>query len=1462
MPSLLKSTRRYRRNFAKIENIIDIPNLIDIQKKSYEAFLQRTVPPDRRENIGLQAVFKSVFPIRDFNETSSLEFVGYAFGEPKYDVEECHQRGMTYAAPFKVTIRLVVWDKNPETGSPAIRDVKEQEVYFGEIPLMTENGTFVINGTERVIVSQLHRSPGVFFDHDKGKTHSSGKLLYAARIIPYRGSWIDFEFDPKDTIHVRIDRRRKLPATVLLRALFYISRDAIERASLKLLQLAVGRQGAALADVQAQLAEAAGLGPEQVQAYLRALAQREIVSLDGDRVVVRNAEALRGVHQDPKFTPTVNTTEALLNYYYKTERIRIEGDELIKVVEPELLSGQRASDDIVHPETGEVIVKKNRKFTKAAIKKLVAAGIATIPVDREDVVGKVIARDVVDPETGEVLAQTNEELTAEKFEQLRARGIREFGLLYIEGVGPYLRDTLLQDKTSSAEEAIIEIYRRLRPGDPPTVETASTLFNNLFFNPERYDLSRVGRLKLNHKLGLNAPLDVTVLRREDILEVVRYLIDLKNGNGVVDDIDHLGNRRVRAVGELLENQYRIGLVRMERAIKERMSLQEVETLMPHDLINAKPVSAVVKEFFGSSQLSQFMDQTNPLSEITHKRRLSALGPGGLTRERAGFEVRDVHPTHYGRICPIETPEGPNIGLIASLSTYARVNEYGFIETPYRKVVDGRVTKEIVFLSALDEENHVIAQANAPVDAEGRITAELVTARIGGEFTLVRPGEVDLMDVSPKQLVSVAASLIPFLENDDANRALMGSNMQRQAVPLLRTDAPLIGTGVEGVVARDSGVTVVARRDGVVESVDASRIVIKYEGTEDGHDDAGVDIYNLIKYQRSNQSTCINQKPIVKRGDRVKKGEIIADGPATHEGELALGHNVLVAFMPWGGYNFEDSILISERVVKDDSFTSIHIEEFECVARDTKLGKEEITRDIPNVGDESLKDLDESGIVRIGAEVKPGDILVGKVTPKGETQLSPEEKLLRAIFGEKAGDVRDSSLRVPPGVEGIVINAKVFSRKGADKDDRTKFIEDKEVAKLMKDQEDEIRIINESAFLKVRRLVVGKTATAKVVHHRTGQPLIQKGQKITEEMLLKVPREQWAEIQVEGAERLDEQINEILEHTQEQIELIKMLFEEKISRLKKGDELPPGVIKMVKVYVAQKRKLSVGDKMAGRHGNKGVVSRILPEEDMPYLADGTPVDIVLNPLGVPSRMNVGQILETHLGWAARELGQRLQRMLDQHYSPQALRDLLKRIYKEHGAAEEIDAMDEDELKAFVAKLRRGVYMATPVFDGASEHEIREMLGLAELPQSGQTVLYDGRTGEPFDQQVTVGTMYMLKLHHLVDDKLHARSIGPYSLVTQQPLGGKAQFGGQRLGEMEVWAMEAYGAAYSLQEFLTVKSDDVAGRTRMYEAIVKGEHIFEPGLPESFNVLVKELQSLALDVELIEDKKEETTAAAAD
>ena len=1448
MNGVLKSARRFRRNFAKIEKIIDIPNLIDIQKKSYEAFLQRTVPPDRRENIGLQAVFKSVFPIKDFNGTSSLEFVGYAFGEPKYDVEECHQRGMTYAAPFKVTIRLVVWDKNPDTGSPAIRDVKEQEVYFGEIPLMTENGTFVINGTERVIVSQLHRSPGVFFDHDKGKTHSSGKVLYAARIIPYRGSWIDFEFDPKDTIHVRIDRRRKLPATILLRALFHVSREASEKACAKILQLAGGRQGASLADVRREAGEFAGLGPEQMDALLRALEQRAIVTVQDDRVVVLNAEALRSVHQDPKFYPQVNTTEALLNYYYKTERIRIEGDRLIKVVEPELLSGQRASSDIVHPETGEVIVKRNRKFTKAAIKKLVSANITTIPVERDDVIGKVVARDIVDPETGEVLAQTNDELTPEKFEQIKARGIKEIGLLYIEGVGPYLRDTLLSDKTATAEDAIIEIYRRLRPGDPPTIDTASQLFANLFFNPERYDLSKVGRLKINHKLGLSSSLDTTVLRREDILEVVRYLIDLKNGNGVVDDIDHLGNRRVRAVGELLENQYRIGLVRMERAIKERMSLQEVETLMPHDLINAKPVSAVVKEFFGSSQLSQFMDQTNPLSEVTHKRRLSALGPGGLTRERAGFEVRDVHATHYGRICPIETPEGPNIGLIASLSTYARVNEFGFIETPYRKVVDGKVTNEIVFLSALEEENHVIAQANAPLDAEGRFAAELVTARIGGEFTLVRPSEVDLMDVSPKQLVSVAASLIPFLENDDANRALMGSNMQRQAVPLLRTDAPLVGTGVEDVVARDSGVTVVARRDGIVESVDASRIVIKYEGTEDGSDEAGVDIYNLIKYMRSNQSTCINQKPIVKPGDRVKKGEIIADGPATHEGELALGHNVLVAFMPWGGYNFEDSILISERVVKDDSFTSIHIEEFECVARDTKLGKEEITRDIPNVGDESLKDLDESGIVRIGAEVKPGDILVGKVTPKGETQLSPEEKLLRAIFGEKAGDVRDTSLRVPPGVEGIVINAKVFSRKGADKDDRTKFIEDKEVAKLMKDQEDEIRIINESAFLKVRRLVVGKTAASRVVHHRTQQVIIQKGQKITEEMLQKTPREQWAEIQVEGQDNLDRQINEILENTQEQIELTKMVFDDKISRLKKGDELPPGVIKMVKVYVAQKRKLSVGDKMAGRHGNKGVVSRILPEEDMPYLADGTPVDIVLNPLGVPSRMNVGQILETHLGWAARVLGEKLQTLVDQHYNPTKLKEILKAIFKTESLRAEIDAMDDDELRAFVRKYRRGLYVATPVFDGASESEIREMLGLAELPESGQTVLYDGRTGEPFDQKVTVGTMYMLKLHHLVDDKLHARSIGPYSLVTQQPLGGKAQFGGQRFGEMEVWALEAYGAAYTLQEMLTVKSDDVQGRTKMFENIVKGDHRMEAGMPESFNVLIKEIRALGIDIEL--------------
>jgi DNA-directed RNA polymerase subunit beta len=1361
---------RLRRNFGKIRKIVDIPNLIEIQRRSYDEFLQLNVPPGERHDTGLQGVFKSVFPIKDFNETASLEFVSYSLGEPKYSVQECHERGMTFAAPLKVTIQLVIWDVDPESGARSIKNVKEQEVYFGEIPLMTTNGTFMVNGTERVIVSQLHRSPGVFFDHDKGKTHASGKLLYSARIIPYRGSWIDFEFDPRDILFVRIDRRRKFHATVLLRAL--------------------------------------GM-----------------------------------------------TTEDLLNYFYKKDTILLDANRLAKLFKPGQLVGGKATRDI-RGAGNELLVKEGRKITKASIKQMETAGVKEIPVSLEEVIGRVAAHDVVDPKTGEVLFECNQDLTTELLDRLRAVGIHAVDVLLMDDthVGPSLRNTLLQDRVPSPEEAIIEIYKRLRPGDPPTIETATTFFNNLFFNAERYDLSRVGRLKLNHRLGLDAPLEQGTLRREDILQVVRYLIELKNGNGQTDDIDHLGNRRVRAVGELVENQYRIGLVRMERAIKERMSLQDIETLMPQELINYKPVSAVIKEFFGSSQLSQFMDQTNPLSEITHKRRLSALGPGGLTRERAGFEVRDVHPTHYGRVCPIETPEGPNIGLIASLSTFARVNEFGFVETPYREVDNGRVTERVRYLSALEEEQHVIAQANAPVDARGAYTADRVSARRGGEFVMVPPEEVDFMDVSPNQLVSVAASLIPFLENDDANRALMGANMQRQAVPLLRTEAPLVGTGMEKVVARDSGVTVVARRDGLVESVDATRIVVRAEKPSGGPRDPGVDIYNLTKYQRSNQNTCINQKPIVREGDYVAAGDVIADGSSTEMGELALGRNTLVAFMPWGGYNFEDSILISERVVKEDLFTSVHIEEFECVARDTKLGPEEITRDIPNVGEDALKDLDESGIIRIGAEVRPGDILIGKITPKGETQLSPEEKLLRAIFGEKAGEVRDTSLKVPPGVEGTVINARVFSRKGVSKDERSRLIEEEETAKLKKDQEDEQRIIRESSLKQLKKLVVGKEAAARLSDDQR-KVVLAKGKIIEATDFDEIPTSLWGEIKI-GDAKIEEELTRLVESMQEQLALIRLAFQEKLDRLKSGDELPPGVIKMVKVFVAIKRKLQVGDKMAGRHGNKGVLSRILPEEDMPYLEDGAPVDIVLNPLGVPSRMNLGQILETHLGWAARSLGAQLavEAGGNGKTNAAAVRKKMRELYgKDHG--EFIDQLRDEDIVRLAAAVESGVHTASPVFDGASEDEVFNWLKRAGLPESGQTRLFDGRSGEPFAHEVTVGIMYMLKLHHLVDDKIHARSTGPYSLVTQQPLGGKAQFGGQRLGEMEVWALEAYGAAYSLQEMLTVKSDDVAGRTRMYEAIVKGENVLEPGLPESFNVMVKELQSLALDVELLEEKKSE-------
>ncbi|MBM4383359.1 MAG: DNA-directed RNA polymerase subunit beta [Deltaproteobacteria bacterium] len=1382
---------RLRKDFSKIPRILDIPNLIEIQKESFERFLQTRIDPEKRERTGLQAVFQSVFPIRDFNDTASLEFVGYTLEAPKYDVQECLQRGMTYAAPFKVTVRLVAWDD--AEGSQTIRDVKEQEVYFGEIPIMTDNGTFIVNGTERVIVSQLHRSPGIFYDTTTSATVSAvGKKIYSCRIIPYRGSWLDLEFDHKDLVYARIDRRRKILVTVLLKALGY-------------------------------------------------------------------------------------TEEDLLGFFYKPETIKIDGKQILKKVDPELLIGQRCTREVKSSD-GRVLARKDKKFTQAAVRRMVEDGMQWVQVElndllRDDAVKRVSPVDVVDEATGEVIFECNEELTAAHLEDFKNRGLREFKLLYLDpvGSGSAIRDTLLADKTVTKEEAIIDIYRRLRPGDPPTLDTATNLFHNLFFNPERYDLSRVGRLKLNHKLSFTAEQRVTystkgpnspeeecalgelkTLRPADIIGAVKYLVDLRNGSDPdkrIDDIDHLGNRRVRVVGELLENQYRIGLVRMERAIKERMSLQEIETLMPHDLINSKPVSAVIKEFFGSSQLSQFMDQTNPLSAVTHKRRLSALGPGGLTRERAGFEVRDVHPTHYGRICPIETPEGPNIGLIASLSTYARVNDFGFIETPYRSVSDKKVSGEVKYLSALEEERLAIAQANSPLDQEGTFVNETVTARKMGEFQMLRTDDVEMMDVSPNQLVSVAASLVPFLENDDANRALMGANMQRQAVPLLRTDAPFVGTGMEAVVARDSGVTVVAKRDGTVVGVDASRIVIK--PTEEESEGPNVDIISLVKYQRSNQSTAINQKPIVQVGDKVKRGQVIADGPATDRGELALGRNVVVAFMPWGGYNFEDSILISERVVREDQFTSVHIEEFECVARDTKLGREEITRDIPNVGEEALKDLDESGIVRIGAEVKSDDILVGKITPKGETQLSPEERLLRAIFGEKAGDVRDTSLRVPPGVAGIVIGAQVFSRRGVEKDERARAIEEQETERLRKDQEDEIKILRDNAHAKISELVVGKKAANRVADDRRSEVWLDAGETITAERLSGVPIRRWREVQVTDA-AIQERVDRVFTRFEDQANVIRAVFDERVARLKKGDELPPGVFKMVKVYVAIKRKLSVGDKMAGRHGNKGVISRILPDEDMPYMLDGTPVDIVLNPLGVPSRMNIGQILETHLGWAARGLGNQLNALIDKHAGPAALRTKLKEIYDDPKLAKMIDGAPDETVRKIAENVKRGIHVASAVFDGAKEDEIKRELTRGGQATSGQTILFDGRSGDAFANDVTVGVLYMLKLHHLADEKIHARSIGPYSLVTQQPLGGKAQFGGQRLGEMEVWAMEAYGAAFSLQEFLTVKSDDVLGRTRMYESIVKGDCQLEPGLPEAFNVIVKEMQALGLNVELIEDK----------
>ena len=1371
MASLFSENHRVRKDFSKITSPVEIPNLIELQRKSYEKFLQADVLPQKRDSSGLQAVFKSVFPIEDFNKTASLEFESYTLEKPKYDVGECRQRGMTFAAPLKITVRLVVYDVDEEAGTRNIRDIKEQEVYMGEIPLMTEAGSFIINGTERVIVSQLHRSPGVIFDHDQGKSHSSGKILYSARVIPHRGSWLDFEFDHKDLMYARIDRKRKLPATIILRAM--------------------------------------GMSPYEI-----------------------------------------------LNFFYRVEKVLFDKDgKYYKAVDLDILSGQRAEDDINDPKTGEAIVKKNRKFTKAVIKRIQEAGIKRLEVPSEAVYGRVASEDLVDEKTGEVLLECNSELTEVKIEELKAKGIKEVKVIFTDNLtyGSFIRDTLTLDKISSPEEALIEIYKRLRPGDPPTIEAAKQLFDNMFFNPDRYDLSRVGRLKLNYKFPDNGVAsDTTILTKQDILSTLFYLCELNNGRGTIDDIDHLGNRRVRAVGELIENQYRIGLVRMERAIKERMSIQEIETLMPHDLINQKPVSAVVKEFFGSSQLSQFMDQTNPLSEVTHKRRLSALGPGGLTRERAGFEVRDVHNTHYGRICPIETPEGPNIGLIASLSTYARVNEYGFIETPYRLISAKKVADEIKFFTATEEENKVIAQVSPEALRSGKLAGDLISARRKGDFSLVQPDDVELMDVSPNQLVSIAASLIPFLEHDDANRALMGSNMQRQAVPLIRTHAPFIGTGIERVVARDSGQVMLSKHDGEVIMVDGTKIVVRRTSNKLEEVGSDVDIYNLTKYQRSNQNTCVTQRPVVVTGEKVKAGDVLADGPGTDAGELALGQNILIAFMPWNGYNFEDSILISERLIKEDTFTSIHIEEFECVARDTKLGKEEITRDIPNVGEEALKDLDTSGIIRIGAEVKPGDILVGKVTPKGETQLSPEEKLLRAIFGEKAGDVRDTSLRVPSGVQGIVINAQVFAREGTEPDERTKQILEEQISKIRRDEKIETDAIRQSAFNKIAKILDGAATTGKLLSEDGSEELLKKGQKLDHDTLGAIPFDLLGFIPVK--DDLEQEVTTIMKMAKEKIEAVRYVFKEKTDKLKRGDELAPGVIKMVKVQIAIKRRLQVGDKMAGRHGNKGVISRILPMEDMPFMANGTPVDMVLNPLGVPSRMNIGQLLEVTLGWAAHGIGEKINSYME-NFNGAKLRKTLKETYNHAEVDKFLDKASDDEVKKMARHLRRGVHIATPVFDGASEKDIDHMLTLADLPKRGQTTLYDGVSGEPFAEEVTVGIMYMLKLHHLVEEKIHARSIGPYSLVTQQPLGGKAQFGGQRLGEMEVWALEAYGAAYGLQEFLTVKSDDVTGRNRMYEAIVKGEQLLEPGLPESFNVLVKELQSLALNVELIEEDEKE-------
>ena len=1351
--------KRIRKDFGKSQMVLEVPNLLQTQVRSYAEFLQLDTKLDERRERGLHGALQSVFPIVSYSRNAALEYVSYKLGTPPFDVRECKLRGMTYAAPLRVKVRLVIYDKESSAKQKPVKYVKEQEVYMGDLPLMTDTGTFVINGTERVIVSQLHRSPGVFFDHDKGKTHSSGKLLFSARVIPYRGSWLDFEFDPKDGIFTRIDRRRKLPVTILLRAM--------------------------------------GMNNEEI-----------------------------------------------LETFFETSKITLlkEGGKLELI--PERLRGESALFDITDKK-GEVIVANGKRITARHVKQIEAAKMKDLHVPDDYLLSKILAKNIIDKESGEVLADANAEITEELLEKMREGGVKKFEVLYVNDLdqGPYISNTLNIDSSTNELEALVEIYRMMRPGEPPTKEAAQNLFKNLFFAEERYDLSAVGRMKFNRRVGREEIEGAGVLDREDILAVLKVLIDIRNGSGTVDDIDHLGNRRVRSVGEMAENVFRVGVVRVERAVRERLSVAESEDLSPQELINAKPVAAAIKEFFGSSQLSQFMDQNNPLSEVTHKRRVSALGPGGLTRERAGFEVRDVHPTHYGRVCPIETPEGPNIGLINSLAVYARTNDYGFLETPYRKVTNGKVTNEVEYLSAIVEGDFVIAQANAELDSNGKFVDEFIPCRHVGEFTLKEPAEINYMDVSPKQIVSVAASLVPFLEHDDANRALMGSNMQRQAVPTLIAEKPLVGTGMERVVATDSGVTAVAKRGGVVDQMDAGRIVVRANEDEVPVGDPGVDIYNLVKYQRSNQNTCMNQRPLVVVGDVVTKGDVLADGPSTDLGELALGQNMLVAFMPWNGYNFEDSILISERVVKEDRFTTIHIVELTCVARDTKLGAEEITADIPNVGEHNLSKLDQSGIVYIGAEVSAGDILVGKVTPKGETQLTPEEKLLRAIFGEKASDVKDTSLRVSSGTDGTVIDVQVFTRDGVDKDERAVSIEKDQLKQVKKDLDDQLRIVESAIYQRLENGLLGKVADK-------GPKGLKKGTKITVEYLQDLDQEERFKLRMK-----DDDANELLEHLADQVKeqhkVFDERFEEKKGKITRGDDLAPGVLKMVKVYMAVKRRIQPGDKMAGRHGNKGVISMIVPQEDMPYMEDGTPVDVVLNPLGVPSRMNIGQVLETHLGWAAKGLGQRISDMLDAKAKTDDIRKFLSDIYNSDQAGRvNMNSFSAAEIKEMAENLRGGVPMATPVFDGAPEPEIKRLLELANLPVSGQTTLYNGRTGDPFDRPVTVGYMYMLKLNHLVDDKMHARSTGPYSLVTQQPLGGKAQFGGQRFGEMEVWALEAYGAAYTLQEMLTVKSDDVAGRNQMYKNIVDGNHEMSAGMPESFNVLVKEIRSLAINIELEE------------